>query len=278
MFACDTYVKNGESMTEIQRLFKRRFIGRHGNVPSRNSIFRWVNALRTTGLLLKTKPPSPFRTARTPRNVDRVREAIIRSPRCSARRHSAELGISQSTVQQILHKDLAFQRYQIMTLQQLNPRDYQQRLSFCQTMLDMFEENKDLTLIVSDEVHFHLNGAVNKQNFRYWASENPRELHQRPLYSPKVTVWCGLGKCEGIFGPFFFEEEETASVSSDRYIRMFENCFLPELRRRGVNRAFMWFQQDGATAHTARAAMTAVRAVFPNHVISRFGDLRWPPR
>ena len=93
-----------------------------------------------------------------------------------------------------------------------------------------------------------------------------------------MTVWCGLGKC-GIFGPFFFEEgEKTATVTSDRYIRMFENCFLPELRRRGINRASMWFQQDGATAHTARASMTAVRAAFPNHVISRFGDLPWPPR
>ena len=131
VFACDTYVKNDESVTEIQRLFKQRFnIGRHGNVPSRNSILSWVNALRKTGSLLKTKPPSPARTARTPRNVDRVRAAITRSPRRSARRHSAELVISQSTVQRILHKDLAFQPYKIMTVQQLNPRNFQQRLSF----------------------------------------------------------------------------------------------------------------------------------------------------
>ena len=47
----------------------------------------------------------------------------------------------------------------------MNPGDYQQRLSFCQTMLDMFEENKDLTLIMSDEAHFHLNGTVNKKTF-----------------------------------------------------------------------------------------------------------------
>ena len=140
MFAYDTYVKNSESVTETQRLFKRSFnIGRHGNLPSRNSILRWVNALRTTGSLFKTKPPGPARTARTPGNVDRVREAITRSTRGSARRHSAELGISQSTVQRILHKDLAFQPYKIMTVQQSNLRDYQQRLSFCQTMLDMFE-------------------------------------------------------------------------------------------------------------------------------------------
>ena len=222
---------------------------------------------------MKTKPPGPARTARTPRNVDRVREATIQSPRRSARRHSAELGISHSIVQRILHKDLAFQPYKIMTVQQLNPRDYQQRLSFCQKMLYTFEENEDLTLVKSDEVHFHLNGTVNKQNFRYWASENPRELHQRPLHNPKVTVWCGLEKC-GIFGPCFFEGEETATVTSDRYIRMFENCFLPELRGRGINKASVWFQQNGATAHTERSSMTAVRAAFPNYVISRFGDLR----
>ena len=120
---------------------------------------------------------------------------------------SAELGISQSTVQRILHKYLAFQSHKIMPVQQLNPRDYQQRLSFCQTMLDMFEENKDLTLIMSDEAHFYINGTVNKQNFQYWASENPRELHQRSLHSPKVTVWCGLGKC-GIFGHSFSKKEK----------------------------------------------------------------------
>ena len=39
VFAYDTYVKISESVTETQRPFKRRFkIGRHGSVPSRNSI------------------------------------------------------------------------------------------------------------------------------------------------------------------------------------------------------------------------------------------------
>ena len=54
---------------------------------------------------------------------------------------------------------------------------------------------------------------------------------------------------------------------------MLENCFLPELRKRGINRASLWFQQDGATTHTARASMIAVRVAFPDHVISRFGDV-----
>jgi len=40
----------------------------------------------------------------------------------------------------------------------------------------------------------------------------------------------------------------------------------------------MWFQQDGATAHTTRASMTFVRPMFPQHVVSRFDHVPWPPR
>jgi len=40
----------------------------------------------------------------------------------------------------------------------------------------------------------------------------------------------------------------------------------------------VWFQQDGATAHTANDSMTIVRNTFPGHLISRFGDVPWPPR
>ena len=61
----------------------------------------------------------------------------------------------QSTVQQILRKDLGLHPYKITIVQQLNERDYQQRLTFCQTMLDMFEENEDLTIKMSDDAHFY---------------------------------------------------------------------------------------------------------------------------
>ncbi|XP_021940084.1 uncharacterized protein LOC110839855 [Zootermopsis nevadensis] len=35
---------------------------------------------------------------------------------------------------------------------------------------------------------------------------------------------------------------------------------------------------DNSTAHTARASMQVVGGMFPQHVISRFGDIPWPPR
>ena len=38
----------------------------------------------------------------------------------------------------------------------------------------------------------------------------------------------------------------------------------------------VWFQQDGATVHTAVISMAALRLLFSQRVISRFGDM--PPR
>ncbi|MBZ5797343.1 hypothetical protein K8353_45735, partial [Burkholderia contaminans] len=37
-------------------------------------------------------------------------------------------------------------------------------------------------------------------------------------------------------------------------------------------------QQDGGTAHTARATTDILKEAFPGRLISRFGDLHWPAR
>ena len=40
----------------------------------------------------------------------------------------------------------------------------------------------------------------------------------------------------------------------------------------------MWFQQDGATDHTARTSIYLLREHFPERLISLSGDLQWPAR
>ncbi|GFW90380.1 DUF4817 domain-containing protein [Trichonephila clavipes] len=40
----------------------------------------------------------------------------------------------------------------------------------------------------------------------------------------------------------------------------------------------LWFQQDGATCHTARATIDLLKDTFGDHLISRFGPANWPPR
>ncbi|GFW50840.1 DUF4817 domain-containing protein [Trichonephila clavipes] len=40
----------------------------------------------------------------------------------------------------------------------------------------------------------------------------------------------------------------------------------------------LWFQQDGATCHTARATIDLLKDTFGDRLISRFGPANWPPR
>lgn len=49
-----------------------------------------------------------------------------------------------------------------MVAQELNADDYQQRLTFAETMSNMFEENEELKILLSDDDRFHLNGVFNK--------------------------------------------------------------------------------------------------------------------
>jgi hypothetical protein len=68
------------------------------------------------------------------------------------------------------------------------------------------------------------------------------------------------------------------TVTSERYVETLRNFREPELRRRGIDLSSLWLQQDGTTAHTARASMSVLREMFPQHVISRGGDVPWPAR
>ncbi|GFX09905.1 putative LOC100569746 [Trichonephila clavipes] len=47
-----------------------------------------------------------------------------------------------------------------------------------------------------------------------------------------------------------------------------------------INRLWheLWFQQDGATCHTARATIDLLKDTFGDRLISRFGPVNWPPR
>ncbi|GFV42484.1 transposable element Tc3 transposase [Trichonephila clavipes] len=118
-------------------------------------------------------------------------------------------------------------------------------------------------ILFSDEAHFWLNGYVNKQNCSFWSEANPQVYVETPLHPEKLTVWCALW-AGGIIGPYFFKNDEghNVTVNGDRYRAMITNFFIPELNNHDVQE--LWFQQDGATCHTAGAT---------NRFIERFIDL-----
>ncbi|GFV95072.1 transposase [Trichonephila clavipes] len=132
-------------------------------------------------------------------------------------------------------------------------------------------------ILFSVEAHFWLNGYVNKQNCRIWSEANPQVYVETPLHPEKLTVWCALWS-GGIIGPYFFKNDEghNVTVNGDRYRAMITNFFIPELNNNDVQE--LWFQQDGATCHTARATIDLLKDTFGDRLISRFGPVNWPPR
>ncbi|GFV18108.1 histone-lysine N-methyltransferase SETMAR [Trichonephila clavipes] len=132
-------------------------------------------------------------------------------------------------------------------------------------------------ILFSDEAHFWLNGYVNKQNCRIWSEANPQVYVETPLPPEKLTVWCALW-AGGIIGPYFFKNDEghNVTVNGDRYRAMITNFFIPELNNHDVQE--LWFQQDGATCHAARATIDLLKDTFGDRLISRFGPVNWPPR
>ncbi|VEN37679.1 unnamed protein product [Callosobruchus maculatus] len=70
-------------------------------------------------MIVKKNPPCPTKTARTAENVERMRQALTRSPQRSARRHARELNLSRESV-----------CIKMCIVEQLKPTDYEQREDF----------------------------------------------------------------------------------------------------------------------------------------------------
>jgi hypothetical protein len=112
-----------------------------------------------------------------------------------------------------LHNDLNFHPYKIVTIQELNCRDMANRRISSKQLLETPNDDDAINaLLVTDKAHCLLPGYMNKQNYRYWAAENPQELHQGPLHSDKLTVWCGIAAF-GVLSPYVFEHNEGAAVT-----------------------------------------------------------------
>ncbi|GFV90845.1 uncharacterized protein TNCV_2324141 [Trichonephila clavipes] len=109
-------------------------------------------------------------------------------------------------------------------------------------------------ILFSDEAHFWLNGYVYKQNCRIWSEANPQVYVETPLHPEKLTVWCALWA-----GGILLQKRSRPQ----RYSQWWSE---------------LWFQQDGATCHTARATIDLLKDTFGDRLISRLGPVNWPPR
>lgn len=271
------FLRHNSSIVLTQREFQRRFPGRPR--PTGQTLRRLARRLEETGSTRDAPKAGRPRSSRTAENIAAVAQDVEEDPGTSTRRRATQLGINRRSLRRILVKDLKMFPYKVQTVHQLLDVDRQTRVIYANAILNLNREENDFSskIIMSDEAHFHLSGHVNTQNCRYWGTVNPRITHEQPLHPLKVTAWCAV-YAGGVIGPYFFENNvgETTTVDGARYRAMINDFFLPKLDELGLED--MWFQQDGATAHTAQDTIDVLKAAFPGRLISRFGDLRWPAR
>ena len=51
---------------------------------------------------------------------------------------------------------------------------------------------KAKNIVFNDEAHFYVSGYVNKENYRYWGSENPHLAEAKSLHPVKVMAYVSL--------------------------------------------------------------------------------------
>ena len=65
------------------------------------------------------------------------------------------------------------------------------------------------------------------------------------------------------------------TVNGGRYRTMLNEFLFTKVEEEHIGN--IWFQQDGATCHTAQATLDVLRPVFKDRFISRRADVVWPP-
>jgi len=180
--------------------------------------------------------------------IQNVKDRLQASPKKSLRRLSQESGLSRSTCKRAAKK-AKLHAYRISVLHELKEPDQVKRVADCRWFQTHLKKNPgilDYTWFL-DEAWFHLSGYVNSQNSRIWASENPNAIHEEPLHSEKIGVWCGMSR-RRITGPIFFEE----TIKIATYMEIF-NTFINQFDNEKLSIGY--FQQDGVTSHTSQASM-----------------------
>lgn len=248
-------------------------------LPTDTTIKRRWEKFHDHGTVSDLKRTGRPRSVTNSANIEIVREFFEENRKLSIRRAGERLGMAATRVRRILRKELKFFPYKIQIHQYLTQWDMDRRDRFAFRMDSWIIRGKLNPQMIwfSDECHFWLNGFVNKQNYRFWAGENPRVFEVTKMKPEKVTVWCAIS-AKGIIGPFFFND----TVNSERYKEMLEDFFIPSAQGLDAIDDF-WFMQDGAKPHRTLEVFELLDEHFHGRVIgleyeSRYGcGIEWPP-
>ena len=144
--------------------------------------------------------------------------------------------------------------YKVQLVQKLKPIDHPMRFRFAKWACDRRTENADFAK------NNHLfrwrsfwSRRVCKQAHIHWKADAAKTSHCLLRIFVQRYNWAIFIRYRAILNKFLFTKIEEEYISS------------------------IWFQQDGATCHTAEATLDVLLPVFEDCIISR-RTVDWPPR
>lgn len=257
------------------RLYMERYPNRH--IPDHKIFVRLEQNLRQNEDAFSIRK----RKLITKRVCDDATVAAVcqhfdQNPRQSLRRAGMQINVSKTSLQRCL-KRTGYHPYKFKNLQNLGLQHINQRQQFLAQIAVLETEDRRLYshILWTDESRFVSNGLPNRQNERFWATENP---HQFNIIENQghfgINVWCGIiGR--HLVGPFFYD----GVLNSERFLQFLEEEVpnliedIPLQLRRN-----MWWQMDGAPPHNAQIIRNFLNENFPNKWIGRNGPVVWPAK
>ena len=162
-------------------------------------------------------------------------------------------------------------------VQQVSDEDHRCRPDFCLQLQDLMSSDDHFQEKVqfSDEVTFHVSGAVNRRIVRIWGSENSHVYVEHHCDSPKVNVFCAISS-QKVYGPFFFAEETVTGMTC---VDMLQLWLMQQLQ----NILTFIFQQYRSPAHFHCEVRQYLNTVLPGRWIGLASGndqplMLWPPR
>ena len=262
-----------QSYTKVRREFQKEFhVAKYPRLVPSLCAFR--SAIARFNETASAKPSSgggSNKSVRTVENILRVKNAIEEDMTLSVRALSLQLDLKQTTVWEILRKDLKMFPYKAKTTTSLQPRHKLDRIEFARWLLEEPEDFPE-SIIFTDEKNFEEKTRPNKQNERYWSDVDPEVLDDcRVVGGQKVMCWAAI--IDGQVIVHWFEIGERENQHS--YLDMLKTTLWPKIRR-NVRR--YWFQQDGARCHTTNLVLDWLQTKFGERVISGRTQHPWPAK
>ena len=244
---------------------------------SRGGIDKILAKIDNTGGTVRRVGSGRRRTVRVAANIQTVQDLIVSDDdepgsHLSQRGIHRETGISRSSVQRIVQKDLRLPVFKRLHLQKLNVNHQQQRVEKCTQLLNRFpDENSIQRVWFTDEKVFTVEAPINSQNDRVYGRQpgmrkrnlSPNRLiASRNHFSRSIMVSVGIS----MMGKTRLAVVQAGVKCNSTFYcdELLANQLFPDIRAICGNNWIL--QQDGAPAHRSRQTVAFLTRHAPNFI------------